>query len=517
MVSAQNLPSATTLITAYTTVAASALLAKTVINEVQSMASQIIPQEIQHNLLSKLKSLTRTLQSHMTLVIDEFAHDGITKNDIFTAAELFLRSKLATSLSIARAKILKGPDENEPSLSVFNGEKIEDSFQGIHVVWELSSVQVEKKNLNYEGIFSSEKSEKRSLELKFHKKFNDQILSKYIPHLLEKAKFMKQEKKTVMLHDLGNFLRAVKLNHPSTFETMAMDPTTKKDLMDDLDRFLNRREFYRRVGKAWKRGYLLYGPPGSGKSSLIAAMANYLKFDVYDLELTSLRSNSDFKNLIIKTENRSILVIEDIDCSTEFHTRQEFNTRQQSFCAIQDVNTTQAVKGLSFMDKQVTLSGLLNFIDGLWSSCGDERIIVFTTNHKDKLDPALLKPGRMDKHIHMSYCSFSSFRILCSNYLGITHHPTFAQIEELIMEVEAAPAEIAEELMRSEDADIVLEGVIALLEKKKNKKKTDIDEGKEKDSNCKNGKRKQADDDDDDEPKIVKKTREEVKTVEEQT
>ena len=54
---------------------------------------------------------------------------------------------------------------------------------------------------------------------------------------------------------------------------------------------------------------------------------------------------------------------------------------------------------------QFTLSGLLNMIDGLWSSCGDERIIVFTTNHKDRLDPALLRPGRMDLHVHMSYCT----------------------------------------------------------------------------------------------------------------
>ncbi|KAI3849094.1 hypothetical protein MKW98_029019, partial [Papaver atlanticum] len=51
----------------------------------------------------------------------------------------------------------------------------------------------------------------------------------------------------------------------------------------------------------------------------------------------------------------------------------------------------------------MTISGLLNLIDGLWSSCGDERIIIFTTNHKEK--PSLLRPGRMDMHIHMSYCT----------------------------------------------------------------------------------------------------------------
>lgn len=84
---------------------------------------------------------------------------------------------------------------------------------------------------------------------------------------------------------------SINLEHPATFDTLAMDPEVKQELMEDLDRFVERREFYKKVGKAWKRGYLLYGPPGTGKSSLIAAMANYLNFDIYDLELSNLQSN----------------------------------------------------------------------------------------------------------------------------------------------------------------------------------------------------------------------------------
>lgn len=86
---------------------------------------------------------------------------------------------------------------------------------------------------------------------------------------------------------------------------------------------------------------------------------------------------------------------------------------------------------------------MLNFIDGLWSSCGDERIIVFTTNHKNRLDPALLRPGRMDMHIHMSYCNPSGFMILVSNYLGINDHNLFPEIDELLTKVEVTPAKIA--------------------------------------------------------------------------
>lgn len=114
----------------------------------------------------------------------------------------------------------------------------------------------------------------------------------------------------------------------------------------------------------------------------------------------------------------------------------------------------------------MTLSGLLNFIDGLWSCCGDERIVVFTTNHKDRLDPALLRPGRMDMHIHMSYCTFTGFKILASNYLAIKEHKLFGEVEELLKEAQATPAEVAGELMKRNDVEKALHGLIIFLQNK---------------------------------------------------
>lgn len=123
---------------------------------------------------------------------------------------------------------------------------------------------------------------------------------------------------------------------------------------------------------------------------------------------------------------------------------------------------------------QFTLSGLLNFIDGLWSSCGDERIIIFTTNNKEKLDPALLRPGRMDKHIHMSYLSFNGFKTLASNYLDLRdQHWRYGEIEELIGSTEVTPAEVAEELMKTSDADACLGGLVSFLRGKKRERSVD--------------------------------------------
>jgi chaperone BCS1 len=71
--------------------------------------------------------------------------------------------------------------------------------------------------------------------------------------------------------------------HPSTFDTLAMGTKKKEEIKKDLIKFSKGKDYYAKIGKAWKRGYLLYGPPGTGKSSMIAAMASLLDYDVYDI------------------------------------------------------------------------------------------------------------------------------------------------------------------------------------------------------------------------------------------
>ncbi|RLN41030.1 putative mitochondrial chaperone BCS1-B [Panicum miliaceum] len=102
------------------------------------------------------------------------------------------------------------------------------------------------------------------------------------------------------------------------FDKLTMDPVKKNEIMNDLGAFKDGKKHYERVGKAWKRGYLLlHGPPGTGKSAMIAAMANHLQYDVYAIELTSVRSNSDLQKLLMEVKNKTIVVIEDIDCSLD--------------------------------------------------------------------------------------------------------------------------------------------------------------------------------------------------------
>lgn len=122
---------------------------------------------------------------------------------------------------------------------------------------------------------------------------------------------------------------SVPFKHPSTFDTLAMDTVLKEEIKEDLLDFTMGEEFYQKAGKAWKRGYLLYGPPGTGKSSMIAAIANFLQYDVYDVELTEVSSNSELRRLLIQTTNRSVIVIEDIDCSVDLAERTKLRKKSE--------------------------------------------------------------------------------------------------------------------------------------------------------------------------------------------
>ncbi|KAJ4980371.1 hypothetical protein NE237_031208 [Protea cynaroides] len=432
-----NIPSMSTILSTYASVAASAVLVRT-------MASEFIPDQLHGFIIARLQNLFNRLSSSqglLTVIIGE-CNNGFD-NEVFEAAEIYLRSKISSR--VEKFRVNKTRRDKNLLVGIERDEAIIDVFQGVEFKWKLNCT--ETKESYYGGIC-------RSFELKFRMKHRDMVLESYLPFVLTKSKVLKEENKVVKLYtnnrlhgerDEGGPWTSINLEHPATFDKLAMDPELKKALIEDLDRFVKRREFYKKVGKAWKRGYLLYGPPGTGKSSLIAAMANYLNFHIYELELTSIHRNSDLPGLLVTTSNRSILVIEDIDCNVELQDR-EFSSGPSK--------------------NQLTLSGLLNFIDGLWSTCGDERIFVFTTNHKDRLDPALLRPGRMDMHIHMSYCTPPGFKLLASNYLGICDHPLFKEIEGLIEKVEVTPAEVAEQLMKSDDMNITLQSLIEFIRNK---------------------------------------------------
>jgi len=469
--SESHLATAKTALTAVASVAAAAILARSVVQD-------YMPNEVHEYISHGFRRFFSYFSYQMTAVIEEFG--GFEHNQVFEAAEAYLSTKISNSTR--RIKVNKLEKQSNYSVTVERDEEVVDIFDGVKLSWILVCRHVDKKDFrNPRDLNSTLKSEVRSYELSFRKKFKNMVLESYLPFVVEQAASIKQKFKTLKIFTVDSYSvewTSVTLDHPSTFRTLALDPEVKKNLVEDLDRFVQRKGFYGRVGKAWKRGYLLYGPPGTGKSSLIAAIANHLNFDIYDLDLTSLNNNAELRRLLMSTANRSILVVEDIDCSIELKDRstdQENNDPLHKTVMHFDSLSVMLLCDLLLISItnvlvshfQVTLSGLLNFVDGLWSSCGNERIIVFTTNYREKLDPALLRPGRMDMHIHMSYCTPAAFKVLASNYLEIQDHILFEQIEEFIREIEVTPAEVAEQLMRSDSVDKVLQGLVEFLKAKK--------------------------------------------------
>ncbi|KAI0525115.1 hypothetical protein KFK09_004506 [Dendrobium nobile] len=437
-------------LTTAASIVASAMLARTIVNE-------YLPKELRTIIFSAFHHRFDWFSTEHTIVIKEA--EDLTSNELYDASSTYLQTRISSNIRRLRAS--KNKEKKSVILSLDDGEELIDDFQGVKYKWQL---KIPKENHGRNNVgnprwdFSSNR-EVRWFKVTFHKKYKDVTVDSYLPHILEMAKEIKAADRRLKLYmNQNESWMPIDLQHPATFETLAMEEDLKKTVLEDLTRFIQRKEYYKKIGKAWKRGYLLFGPPGTGKSTLIGAMANYLKFDIYDLNLREVRMNSGLNRLLVGMKNKSMLVIEDIDCSIDFKNR----------------NNDKKNESNNSRNDEISLSGLLNFIDGLWSTSGEERIIVFTTNYKEKLDPALLRPGRMDMHINMGYCGPNSFRILVSNYHAIDEHSMFEEIEGLLKEVEATPAEVAEQLMRSDDVDVALEGLIQFLHGKR-----DEDQGNE--------------------------------------
>lgn len=311
---------------AYASVAASVMLFR-------SVANDVVPEPVKSFFCAVFNRFFKhlvdrffpKLPNQMTMVVDE--QTGITRNQVYDAAEVYLRTRINPDAE--RLKVNKSPKQKRFTLSMVKDQAVDDSFKGIELKWQFVLVEAD-------GQKGSFRPEKRWFEVTFEKSKKETVVDEYLPFVLSKAQEIRDNDRAVKLYtrdypfdcdddDGGNggggYWGCVNLDHPVTFDKLAMDPALKRTVIEDLDRFVRRKDYYKKVGKAWKRGYLLYGPPGTGKSSLVAAMANYLKFNVYDLELTSLYSSSELRRILLCTNNKSIIVIEDIDCSSQLHDR----------------------------------------------------------------------------------------------------------------------------------------------------------------------------------------------------
>ncbi|XP_021724929.1 AAA-ATPase At4g25835-like [Chenopodium quinoa] len=423
----------------------------------QSLLTTIFPPSFRYTFLKFFNRISNYFSCYCYFDITEI--DGVNTNELYNAVQLYLSSTAAaTAASAGRLSLTRSINSSAVTFGLAHNDTLFDTFKGVAVQWEHIVTQRPSQSFSWRPV----PDEKRGFSLRVKKSAKDMVLGPYLDHIMDRAGEIRRLNQDRYLYTNsrggsmdsarpGHPWEAVPFKHPSTFDTLAIDPRRKAEIMADLKEFASGESFYRATGRAWKRGYLLYGPPGTGKSSMIAAMANYLNYDIYDLEITEVSSNSELRKLLMKTTSKSIIVIEDIDCSIDLSDRQKDNKHSKYRQRGGHRNYPSPDDG-PHGPGSVTLSGLLNFTDGLWSCCGSERIFVFTTNHVEKLDPALLRCGRMDMHIHLSNCSFEALKILLRNYVGLEENDldseTIAEFEAVVGKAGMTPADVSEVLIR---------------------------------------------------------------------
>lgn len=157
-----------------------------------------------------------------------------------------------------------------------------------------------RDKLVYRNPYGNPGTTTRKFHLKIRKRDKARLLPEYLDFIARNSSTYSGKTRDIKIFTNSDNLHTFSLDgsrrmweeipykHPSTFDTLAIEPCLKEKIMADLTSFTSDQAFYERTGRAWKRGYLLYGPPGTGKSSMIAAMANFLKYDIFDLELNQV-------------------------------------------------------------------------------------------------------------------------------------------------------------------------------------------------------------------------------------
>ena len=180
-------------------------------------------------------------------------------------------------------------------------------------------------------------------------------------------------------------------------ESVILKAGEKERLVQDVERFRASKERYGQLGVPYHRGYLFYGPPGTGKTSVASALAGRFGMSVYGVSLGDFNDKS-LMRAIQRVPTNSIVLFEDIDCMKAGKARPDADERNKQLWPDKAGDETGSADRLG-----VTLSGLLNVLDGFHAP--ENVLFVMTTNHIEALDPALLRPGRVDYRLLLSVAS----------------------------------------------------------------------------------------------------------------
>jgi len=251
-----------------------------------------------------------------------------------------------------------------------------------------------------------------------------------------------------------------RFNSSRCFDTIFFEQ--KELLINKLDFFENNREWYEREGHPYTLGIGLHGPPGTGKTSIIKCIANKLKRHLVVIPLSKIKTQRQFHQAFFENEyshknaknpitfDKKIIVFEDIDCMADVIMERKRETNKENTSSTKDEllkaikneflknndssssllsssNSTSEVPSLTSLmnsssvtdanNDKITLSFILNVIDGIRETPG--RIMIITSNHYDKIDKALVRPGRIDMTLEMKNASITVIEQVIKHYYGV--------------------------------------------------------------------------------------------------
>lgn len=365
------------------------------------------------------------LHVHQHLNVPQLNDSTQQENPFYRRVALYLDS-LPSLQDSDFINLLSGRSRNDIVLTPDDDQVIHDSFLGSRVSW-LNRIDRDERN----NVVS------RSFVLRMKKRDKRRILRPYLQHIHTVSDDVEERGRELRIHNnCSGGWKSVPFDHPASFDSLVICQDLKSRIQLELEMFARSKQYHHKLGRVWKRSYLLYGPSGTGKSSFIAAVANFLNYDVYNVNLWQVIDDADLNVLLVQSSSKSVVVVEDLDR----YVSENPNPR-------------------------VSTSALLNFMDGI-SNFQDERIMIFTMNSKENVDSSLLRPGRIDVHIYFPLCDFNAFKNLASNYLGVKEHKLFPQVEEIFQSGRSmSQAEISElMLVNRSSPSRALKSVISALE-----------------------------------------------------